>query len=190
MSDELKLTPKVISEVSQLIDRLPKITKDRIPEPIMVMFVNSKIDISKYPIDFEKSFEEQNIEPLSFQIMGRILKDLPPLVEYVEKVPKWSETEDKRKAIDIMKEEICTNLFNVHNVLASRKLAKEEYVMDVEWYGRICTEENYKALEPFIVLCRIFNICREIYEEKDNVDETYEKYMFVCNEIKKNISKL
>lgn len=190
MNDKIKLTPKVVNEVAQLIDTLPKITKDRIPEPIMVMFTNSAKEKDKYPVDMNVPFEKQGIEPLSIQIMGRILKDLPPLVKYVEKEPKWSEAENKEKAIVIMESEICTNLFNVHNVLASRKLAKEEYVMDVEWYGRMCSEENYKLLEPFIVLCQIFNVCREIYKEKNNVDETYEKYSFVCNEIKKNIKKL
>ena len=41
MNDDIKLTPKVVNEVAQLIDALPKITKNRIPTPIMVTFTNS-----------------------------------------------------------------------------------------------------------------------------------------------------
>lgn len=190
MNDDIKLTPKVINEVAQLIDALLKITKNRIPAPIMVMFTNSAKEKDKYLVDMNVPFEEQGIEPLSIQIMGRILKDLPPLVKYVEKEPKWIEAKSKEEAIAIMENEICTNLFNVHNILAARKLAKEEYVMDVEWYGRMCSDENYKLLEPFVVLCQIFNVCRELYKDKNNIDETYEKYSFICNEIKKNIKKL
>lgn len=190
MNDEIKLIPKIINEVAQLIDALPKVTRNRIPEPIMVMFTNSANEKHKYPVDFNLPFDKQGLEPLSIQITEKILRDLPPLIEYVEKEPKWSEKKDKKEAIRIMESEICTNLFNVHNVLAARKLAKEEYVMDVEWYGRICSEENYKVLEPFIVLCRIFNLCKNIYEDKNNVDETYDKYLFVCNEIKKNVERL
>ncbi len=190
MNDDIKLTPKIVNEVAQLIDALPKITRNRIPEPIMVMFTNSANEKHKYPVDFNLPLDKQGLEPLSIQIFGRILKDLPPLIKYVEKESKWREAKDKKEAIKIMESEICTNLFNVHNVLAARKLAKEEYVMDVEWYGRVCSEENYKVLEPFIVLCQIFNLCREIYIDKKNIDETYEKYSFICNEIKKNIERL
>ena len=190
MRDEIKLTPKVINEVAQLIDALPKVTKDRIPNTIMIMFTNSANEKHKYPVDFNLPFNVQGIEPLSIQITERILRDLSPLIEYVEKKPKWKEMQNKKEAIKIMEKEICTNLYNVHNALAERKLAKEEYVTDIEWYGRVCSNDNYKALEPFIVLCQIFNTCREIYMVKSNVDETYEKYLFICNEIKKNIERL
>lgn len=190
MNDDIKLTPKVINEVAQLIDALPKITRNRIPEPIMVMFTNSANEKHKYSVDFNLPFDKQGLEPLSIQITERILKDMPPLIEYVEKKSMCSEIKDKKEAIKIMEIEICTNLFNVHNVLASRKLSKEENVMDIEWYGRICSKENYKVLEPFIILCQIFNVCRKIYRDKNNIDETYEKYLFICNEIKKNIQRL
>ena len=85
MNDDIKLTPKVINEVAQLIDALPKITRNRIPEPIMVMFTNSANEKHKYSVDFNLPFDKQGLEPLSIQITERILKDMPPLIEYVEK---------------------------------------------------------------------------------------------------------
>lgn len=129
MSDEIKLTPKVINEVAQLIDALPKVVKDRIPDAIRVMFTNSANEKYKYPVDFNLPFNEQGLDQLSIQITERILKDLPHLVEYVEKEPKWNEVQDKKEAIKIMEKEICTNLYNVHNVLAARKLARKNMLL-------------------------------------------------------------
>ncbi len=109
------------------------------------------------------------------------------MVEYTTITPRWSDIKDKENSAKQYELEIATNLFNINNALACRKLKKVEYVYDFNCYGICNDDENYNKLKPFIALCRIFNAMHNKYFNSGNFDEIIKMCNFLENEIRVNL---
>lgn len=187
--EDHKLTQRVISEVSQIIDMLSQRSKNFIPSDLLNFFKNNAKEIEKYPVDRTIPIDKQDLDKVTYECVSMLMQFIKPIAEYIELEPRWNTIEDKKEAAQRYELEIATNLFNINNILTDRELEKVEYVYDFEYYGRCFNEENYNKLKPFIALCRVLNAMHKKYENTDNYTEIIKMCKFLEEEIRYNLDR-
>ena len=181
------ISVRVINEVAQIIEDLSIERKKQIPENILNFYINGAKEKEKYKVDKNIPIDKQDLDKETYNHVAMILSYIKREYEYVEINPSWTTYSKKSEQIEKLEEEISLNLYNINNILADRRLAKVEYVLDFEYSGRCFKEENIKRLKPFVALCRIFSIVHKEYLLKGDEDKTLQMYIFITEELKKNI---
>lgn len=184
------ISKRVINEVAQILQGFSTKSKEQIPPDLFNFFLSNANEKEKYPVDINIPIDKQDLDKDTYKYVALLLNFVKPTIEYVNLEPKWSNLKEKKEIIQQIEKEIATNLFNINNILADRKLEKIEYVYDFIYYGRCFNEENIKKLKPFVALCRIFNIVHKEYQEKRDEDKTLQMYIFITEEIKKNLQMI
>lgn len=186
MNDD-SISTRVINEVAQIIDGLSLESKKQIPESILNFYMNGAKEKDKYKVDKDIPIDKQNLDKETYNHVAMILSYIKRQYIYAEINPSWTTYTKKNEQIEKLEEEISLNLYNINNILTDRRLAKVEYVLDYEYYGRCFNEENIKKLKPFVALCKIFSIVHKEYVSKNDEDKTLQMYIFITEELKKNI---
>ena len=189
IEENKNLTPRVINEVTQIIDMLPERSINHIPADIINFFKNNAKEIDKYPVNPNIDLDKQDLDENTYNYVLLLMKFIKSFTDYIELEPKWNELDNIEEKVKQLENELATNFFNINNILADRELEKVEYVYEFEYYGRCFNEENKRKLMPFIALCRVFNIVHKNLLQDNDYERALKNYQFVLNELKKNIEK-
>lgn len=186
MSDD-NISARVINEVAQIIEGLSLKSKMQIPESLLNFYIERANEKEKYKVDKDIPIDKQDLDKDTYVHVAMLLSYIKKEYEYVEINPSWTIYDIVDEKIKKLEEEISLNLYNINNILADRELTKVEYVLDFEYYGRCFNEDNIKRLKPFVALCRIFSIVHKEYIKNGNQEKTLQMYIFITEELKKNI---
>lgn len=184
------ISKRVINEVAQIIEGFSERSREQIPSDIVNFFLSNAKEKDNYPVNINIPIDKQNLDNDTFNYVALLLQYIKPKIEYVHLKPNWTSIQDKAEKVLQLEKEIQINLFNINNSLADRELEKVEYVLDFKYYGRCFNEDNIKKLKPFVALCRIYNIVHREYEEDNNYEKALQMYIFISEEIKKNINMI
>lgn len=188
MNENLKneITIRVASEVSQIIDMFSQRSISMMPHEVINFFKKKGTEIEKYPVDKNIPLDKQNLDSLTYDCVLMLLEYVKPLIEYKELEPNWKSFQNPDDSIKQYELEIATNLFNIRNIISHRHLAKIDYVYDFKAYSSNLTEDEFKKFQPYIALCRIFNVMHNKYENEKNYTEAVKIYYFIEQELKNN----
>ena len=97
--EDHKLTQRVISEVSQIIDMLSQRSKNFIPSDLLNFFKNNAKEIEKYPVDRTIPIDKQDLDKVTYECVSMLMQFIKPIAEYIELEPRWNTIEDNRKSM-------------------------------------------------------------------------------------------
>lgn len=180
---------KVISQVNQIIEMLPKSCKEQIPEDFREFFEKNDTKKEEYKLksgsDIKKELEEETL-----MYVASFIKDIElPLksdIEYISLDTSWKGLEKQGKikeAIEQLDLELATNFYNVNNILADRELADIKFVYNIRYYGKTTNPRVAQKLEPFVNLCNVFCILHKKFVDTQDLT-LIETYKYVEKELR------
>lgn len=184
-----KPSEKVISQVNQIIEMLPRPCKEQIPQDFREFFEKNDTKKEEYKLkvgsDIRKELEEETLV-----YVASFMKDLePPFkpdIDYINLDTNWKELEKQGKvkeAIEQLDLELATNFYNVNNILADRELADIKFVYNIRYYGKTTNPRAAQKLEPFLNLCNVFCILHKKYIDTQDLN-LFDTYKYVEKELR------
>jgi len=184
-----KPSEKVISQVNQIIEMLPRPCKEQIPEDFREFFKNNDTKKEEYKLRTDIDIKEQMEEETLLYVANFVKFLNPPFkpdIDYITLDINWKDLEEKGKikeAIEQLDLELATNFYNVNNILADRELADIKFVYNIRYYGKTTNARAAQKLEPFVNLCNVFCILHKKYIDTQDLD-LFDTYKYVEKELR------